>query len=89
MLLHAQKDNKLQLDRFILPDDDGTYAFLITPGTYVIAGFEDTNKNRRHDPGEPAGAWGSPDKTMVAGKYEAESDKKVLAESPDPKRFQI
>ena len=80
VLLYAQKDGKLELDRYILPDDDGTYAFLITPGTYMIAGFEDTNNNRRHDPGEPAGAWGAPDKIVVAGEYETESYKKVLAD---------
>jgi len=80
VMLYAQADDQWQLDRFVLPDDDGTYAFLITPGTYMVAGFEDSNNNRQHDPGEPAGAWGSPDKIVVAGKYESESDKKVLAD---------
>jgi uncharacterized alpha/beta hydrolase family protein len=80
VLLYAQRDGKLLIDRFILPGDDGTYAFLITPGTYMVAGFEDTNNNGRHDPGEPAGAWGSPDKIVVAGEYETESEKKVLAD---------
>ena len=33
VLLYVQEGDKMQLDRFILPDDDGTYAFLITPCT--------------------------------------------------------
>lgn len=58
MLLYAQPDNKWQLDCFVFHADDGTFAFLITPGAYVVAGFEDQNSNLRHDIGEPAGAWG-------------------------------
>jgi len=80
VLLYAQADDKWQLDRFVLPDDDGIYAFLISSGTYMVAGFEDQNNNRRHDTGEPTGAWGSPDRIVAAGKFEAYSDKKVLAD---------
>jgi len=56
VLLYVQADDQWQLDRFIFPADDGTYAFLITPGTYMVAGFADQNSNDRHDPGEPVGA---------------------------------
>ena len=66
VMLYAQAESKWQLDRSVLPDDDGTYAFLITPGTYMVAGFEDQNANLRHDPGEPAGARGAPDKIVIA-----------------------
>ena len=80
VLLYAQKNGSMQLDRYILPGDDGTYAFLITPGTYMVAGFEDQNNNHRHDPGEPTGVWGAPDKIVIAGVIETESINKVLAD---------
>ena len=80
VLLYTQKGDNIQLDRFVLPGDDGIYAFLITPGTYMIAGFEDQNNNRRHDHGEPAGTWGAPDRIVVAGNLAADSDKKVFGE---------
>ena len=80
VLLYAQTEGKMQLERFILPDDDGTYAFFITPGFYMVAGFEDQNNNHRHDPGEPAGAWGSPDKIVIAEKVETDEEKKALAD---------
>ena len=45
VLLYSQQEDKMQLERFLLPDDTGVYAFLITPGTYMVAGFEDQNNN--------------------------------------------
>ena len=80
VLLYARAEDTWQLDRFVLPDDDGTYAFLITPGTYMVAGFEDQNSNNRHDPGEPAGAWGAPDKIVITGVIETKEANKILAD---------
>ena len=39
VLLYSKKDNGLQLDRYTLPDDTGTYSFFISPGTYRVVGF--------------------------------------------------
>jgi len=78
VLLYVQVDGEMQLESFVLPDDTGTYAFLATPGTYAVAGFEDMNNNQRHDPGEPAGAWGSPDNIVVAGGAEIKTSERTL-----------
>ena len=78
VLLYVQVDGEMQLESFVLPDDTGTYAFLATPGTYAVAGFEDMNNNQRHDPGEPAGAWGSPDNIVVAGGAEIKTSERNL-----------
>jgi pimeloyl-ACP methyl ester carboxylesterase len=65
VLLYAKKDGRLQLERFTLPDNTGIFSFIVTHGTYLLTAFADQNANRRHDPGEPAGAWGKPDEITV------------------------
>lgn len=78
VLLYASKDDGLQLARYALPDDTGTFSFIVTPGTYLLAGFEDRNFNQRHDPGEPAGAWGLPDEIVVSAGVKTEARKNAL-----------
>ena len=65
ILLYTKKDIGLELDRYTLPDDTHTYSFIVTPGTYVVVAFEDSNHNQAHDPGESIGAWGRPDEIVV------------------------
>ncbi len=78
VLLYTKTDNGLQLDRYTLPDDTNTYSFFITPGTYWVVGFEDRNRNQRHDPGEPVGAWGRPDEIIVTGNVKTEANIEAL-----------
>ena len=80
VILYVQKDDGLELDRYLLPDDTDTYGFMIKPGTYFVAAFQDTNDNRRHDPGEPAGAYGPPDPIVVPKGTGIDSGKKVLSD---------
>lgn len=66
VLLFEKSDKVLQLQQITLPDDAGNFSFIVTAGTYLLTCFEDRNGNRRHDPGEPAGAWGEPNPIFVA-----------------------
>jgi len=79
VLLYVKSDKGLQLDRFVLLDETDTYVFITTPGTYMVASFEDRNGNWRHDHGEPAGAWGNPDEIVIVGGTKNETQKKNLA----------
>ena len=78
VLLYAKTDNGLQFDRYTLPVDTNTYSFIVTPGTYWVVGFKDQNRNQRHDPGEPVGAWGRPDEIIVTGEVKTEASKEAL-----------
>jgi len=80
VLLYTQTDSGLQLDRYVLPDDTGTYVFMVHPGTYVVAGFEDQNNNQRYDSGEPAGTWGKPDNIVIVQGPKTETQKNNLAD---------
>jgi len=80
VLLYIQVDGEMQLESYVLPDDTDTYAFIVAPGTYAVAGFEDLNNNQRHDSGEPAGAWGSPDNIVIAEGAETKTSKRTLAD---------
>jgi len=78
VLLYAKKDNHLKLESYTLPDDTGTYSFIVTPGTYVVAAFEDRNNNQAHDPGEPVGTWGRPDEIVASGDIKTEASEEAL-----------
>jgi len=78
ILLYNKRDDVLHIERFTLPDDNGYFSFIVTAGHYLLAGFEDLNGNRRHDPGEPAGMWGEPDEIVVPEGPKTEARKKAL-----------
>ena len=66
VLLYVRKGEGMQLECFTVPDETGNFSFVVTPDTYLLTAFEDRNANRRHDPGEPVGAWGEADEIVVA-----------------------
>ncbi len=78
VLLYAKRDEGLQLEGFTLPDDTGIFSFIVNHGTYQLVAFEDKNANRRHDPGEPTGAWGKPDDVVVHKGPKTEARKAAL-----------
>ena len=73
VLLYAKQGETLQLIRYALPDNNGNFSFIVTPGNYMIAGVEDLNGNQRHDPGEPTGVWGQPDDIVVKNLAEGQA----------------
>ena len=57
ILLYRRENDGPTIDQFTVASDAGRFSFIVTPGTYILAGFEDRNANLRHDKGEPAGIW--------------------------------
>ena len=57
ILLYRRENGGPTIDQFTVASDAGRFSFIATPGTYMLAGFEDRNANLRHDTGEPAGIW--------------------------------
>jgi hypothetical protein len=57
ILLYRRENGGPTIDQFTVASDAGRFSFIVTPGTYMLGGFEDRNANLRHDTGEPAGIW--------------------------------
>lgn len=58
--LYTEIDGENRAVRYTLPEVTGHYSFVVGEGVFLVAAFADINQNFKHDPGEPAGAYGSP-----------------------------
>jgi len=67
--------------RYMFPDDSGNFSFMVDRGAYFLEAFEDINENLKHDPGEYAGYYGSPDKILTPETYP--TDKKSAIKGLD------
>jgi pimeloyl-ACP methyl ester carboxylesterase len=51
----------LEIVDYAIINRPSQYAFVAPAGRYVVAAFQDRNRNMRPDPGEPKGLYGKPD----------------------------
>jgi pimeloyl-ACP methyl ester carboxylesterase len=92
VLLYSQNEGGLRLDKFTTADETGRFFFIVTPGSYRLAAFEDHNANHRHDPGEPAGAWLDAEAIKVWGGPKTDERREALSKFMlilSPGRFPI
>lgn len=60
VFLIEEQEGQKEIIRIVVHDKPGMYFFLVTPGTYYLAAFEDRNNNLRYDIGELAGHYEKP-----------------------------
>ena len=65
VVLFSESDGKQIPIRYVFPENTGNFSFLVGPGTYYLAAFEDLNENLDHDPGELAGRFGTPIRVVL------------------------
>ncbi|MBW2715502.1 MAG: hypothetical protein JRD03_05465 [Deltaproteobacteria bacterium] len=52
-MLDASSPDELEIADHFVRERSGRYAFAVTPGSYVLAAFEDVNADGNYDPDEP------------------------------------
>lgn len=61
VLLFDADTPALEVVDYAIINHPSLYAFTVPAGRYMVAAFQDRNRNMRPDPGEPKGRYGKPD----------------------------
>ena len=66
VILYSEIDGQKQIRNVQIVDPaDRFYFFIVPPGTYFVAAFEDANANFAYDDGEYFGLFGEPDRVRI------------------------
>ena len=66
VILYSEVEGQKQIQNFqIVNPADQFYLFIVSPGEYYVAAFEDANANFAYDDGEYFGMFGKPDRVRA------------------------
>ena len=65
VILYSHSEEPKTVQQIVFTEATGDFSFLVTPGSYSLAAFADTNSNMAWDMGELAGRYGAPDEIVI------------------------
>ena len=65
VILYGHSEESKTIQQIVFTETTGDFSFLVTPGSYSLAAFADTNSNMAWDMGELAGRYGAPEEVVI------------------------
>lgn len=92
VILYSDREGEKVIRQYGIPESTGHFSFIVTSGIYYLGAFEDLNRNMKHDPGELAGFYGTPEQIVITPEIKDVVDREVFdirldATAPFEKHF--